>query len=79
MKAKANQELRQQIRESGFYAWQVAEKIGIHENTFFRILRKDLNDQERHLVIEALEQLSLESVTTADLRKCLTKKQNGGV
>jgi hypothetical protein len=62
MTVKANVDIRSRIKKSGFYAWQVAEKLGVHENTFFRMLRKELSEQKKCRVNEAIKELSGDSV-----------------
>jgi hypothetical protein len=44
---KPNSEIRKAIRTSGFCLWQVAHKLEVHENTFFRKLRKPLRLEEK--------------------------------
>jgi predicted XRE-type DNA-binding protein len=58
--ARANQEIRTRIKQSGFYAYEVAEKLQIHENTFHRVLRKELSDLDKLKVFNALVQLANE-------------------
>jgi hypothetical protein len=58
---KANKEIRATIIKERIYSWQVADKLGIHENTFFRRLRKELDNEEKQLVFEAIEQIKSES------------------
>lgn len=48
------------IRDSGFPQWRAAEKMGIHENTLCRMLRKELNEQDKKRIFQALEQLKKE-------------------
>jgi uncharacterized protein (DUF433 family) len=55
MQSKSNLDIRQRIRDSKIYAWQVAEHLGIHENTLFRMLRRDLTDLEKTQILAAIE------------------------
>jgi hypothetical protein len=59
-KIKPNTDIRNFIRVSGFCSWQVAEKLGFHENTLYRLLRKDLDQQEKNRIFQALEELKTE-------------------
>lgn len=55
---KPNTDIRNLIRVSGFCSWQVAEKLGgMHENSFYRLLRKELDEQDKARIYKALEQL----------------------
>lgn len=57
---KPNSEIRNLIRVSGICSWQVAEKLGIHENSLYRMLRKELDPDEKNKIYQALEQLKAE-------------------
>lgn len=57
---KNNTDIRNLIRVSGFYSYQVASKLSMHENSLYRMLRKDLNDQEKKRIFDALDQLKVE-------------------
>jgi transcriptional regulator of acetoin/glycerol metabolism len=50
-----NQDLRNLIRASNVRNWQVAEELGISDNTFYVLLRKKLNEEERTRIIVAIE------------------------
>lgn len=55
MKQKPNQEIRTLIKKSNVYAWEVAEQLNCHENSLFRILRRELNDSEKERILRAIE------------------------
>ena len=55
-----NNEVRRAIRVSGFYFWQVAEKLGMTDSSFSRKLRKELSEDEKQRVYDALEKLGKE-------------------
>jgi hypothetical protein len=59
-KMKPNSDIRNMIRVSGFCSWQVANKLGIHENSLYRMLRKDLDEKERTRIMQSLVQLKSE-------------------
>jgi hypothetical protein len=60
MRVKANQELRQKIKDSDYYTYEVASKLGCSENTLIRILRTELSDAEKQKILDALDQLTRE-------------------
>jgi hypothetical protein len=57
---KPNSEIRNLIRVSGIYSWQVAEKLGMHENSLYRMLRKELDSEEKNKIYQALDDLKAE-------------------
>jgi len=57
---KPNDDVRQVVKESGFYAYQVASKIGCHENTYHRMLRNELSVGEKQMIYVALDELKAE-------------------
>lgn len=61
---KPNTDIRKMIRQSGFCSWQVADKLGVHENTFYRWLRKELGEEDIKQIYQALEELETEKGLT---------------
>jgi transposase-like protein len=57
---KPNEDIRKLIKQSGFCSWQVADRLGVHENTFFRWLRKELSEEDKKRIYQALEELRAE-------------------
>ncbi|RDU34721.1 hypothetical protein DRW41_22105 [Neobacillus piezotolerans] len=60
MNTKPNQDIRDLIKKSDVYSWEVAEKLGIHENTMYRLLRKELDDAGKERFRQALKVLQEE-------------------
>ena len=50
-----NKAIRDAIKASGLRYWQVADRMGISENTFTRLLRHELNDADKARVLAVLE------------------------
>jgi hypothetical protein len=40
--------------------WLIAEKLGIHENSYYRLLRKDLTEVKKKEILKIIEALKLE-------------------
>lgn len=40
--------------------WAIAEKLGIHENTLYRWLRKELSSDEKHKILLAIKECQQE-------------------
>lgn len=51
-----NMDIRQAIKKSNLFVWQVAEKLGVHENTFYRTLRKELSSEEKQRIMTAISE-----------------------
>lgn len=54
---KRNNDIRNAISKARLTTWLVAEKLGIHENTLFRKLRKVLTDEERTKIMKVIKEL----------------------
>ena len=52
-----NADLREAIRESGVRQWELAEAVGIREETLSRKLRYELEPEEKEKLLRAVEQL----------------------
>jgi hypothetical protein len=50
-----NQDIRDLIRSCNVRNWQVAEALGVSDNTFYVMLRKDLNEEERKRILAAIK------------------------
>ncbi|SMQ60893.1 hypothetical protein SAMN05444673_0436 [Bacillus sp. OV166] len=37
--------------------WAVAEKLGIHENSFYRLLRNEISSEKKKEILEIIAQL----------------------
>lgn len=59
MRIKPNADIRQQIRDSGIYFYEIAEALGIHETTFYRKLRKELDEREKQSILTKVKELSI--------------------
>lgn len=51
---KANQALRKKLNENGITYWQLAEYIGVHENTIVRWMRTPLSQEHEQLIRYAM-------------------------
>lgn len=49
-----NKDLREEFRIADVRQWEVADAIGISEMTFVKWLRKELSDEKKKLVREAI-------------------------
>lgn len=51
-----NTQIRAAIAAAGLKQWHVAERLGITESKFSRMLRHELTEEQRQQVLEAIEQ-----------------------
>lgn len=52
-----NQDIRNEVKESGLKLWQIAEKLGINDGNFSRMLRKELSDEKKAEIRAIIEEL----------------------
>lgn len=55
--ALANQDIRAEIRKARIYNWEVAEALGIAEESFSRKLRREMPDKEKDKVRKAISKV----------------------
>lgn len=53
-----NQEIRQAALRKGVRMWQIAEALGVHENTFSRRLCSELPQEEQERILSIIDDLS---------------------
>lgn len=52
--AMCNEMIRQEMKNSGIYCWQVADALNIAESTFYRMMRHELPEKRRREVLAAI-------------------------
>ena len=55
-----NEDIKQTIKAAGLYQCQVARKMGIYEHDLQRMLRKELNEEQKTAVYKAIAELTKE-------------------
>lgn len=53
-----NQDIREALKNKNVYTWELAERIGVHETTLYRYLRKDLSSQEKQRYLELITEIA---------------------
>lgn len=61
IKGKANQDIRRAVIEAGLKLWQVADRLGISDNGFSRMLRKELTLEKKECIFAIIEELKTEN------------------
>lgn len=54
MKEKANQRIREALKEAGLRQWQLARIMGMGETTIVRYLREELPEEEQDKIIDLI-------------------------
>lgn len=57
---KANQEIRAAIAKAGIMYWQVADRYGITDGNFTRLLRKELPPEKKERIFAIIADLQAE-------------------
>ena len=55
---KTTRDIRIKAYEMGVYYWEIAKRLGIRPETFSRLLREELNEQQKEKVMKAIEEIS---------------------
>lgn len=50
-----NNEVRKRITDESLKYWEVSQAYGLHESNFSRLLRKELNKEQKEKVFAAIE------------------------
>lgn len=56
-----NKDIREEIKRAGLKLWQVAEKLGINDGNFSRLLRKELSAEKKAEIRAIIAELKKES------------------
>lgn len=49
-----NTDIREAIKKAGLRQWMIADKMGMSETTFCRILRKELSEEQKKEILEVV-------------------------
>ena len=52
-----NQDIRNEITKAGLKLWQIAEKLGINDGNFSRMLRKELSAEKKEKIRGIIKKL----------------------
>ena len=55
----ANKDIREAIYKRRLYHYEVAEQLGIREETFCRMLREELPQEKKNEILEAIKKIEL--------------------
>ena len=57
---EANCEIKRKAAGSGVCLWEIAEKLGMTDSNFSRMLRKELKPEKKHQILEIIERVENE-------------------
>lgn len=55
-----NQEIRETAKKKGVKFWQIADKLGMWESGFSRIMRYELSEDEKQKILDIINELAKE-------------------
>ncbi len=77
---RRNLDIRSVAKSAGVFLYEIAEKLGVSEPTFNRMLRKELDDPTKHKALAAIETIRREREieqqnisATAELFGCIER------
>lgn len=54
---KANKDIRRTLERENIYQWQVAEKLGMQDSNFSKLLRTEMTENKKRDVLLAIKQI----------------------
>lgn len=51
---KANQRIRNELKNNGFFLWQLSDLLGISESTLYVKIRRELPEEEQNRIIDLI-------------------------
>lgn len=54
---RSNQDIRKKLREYGIRQWQLAEHLGIYEESLSRMFRHELPREKKQIILDAIEEM----------------------
>jgi predicted DNA-binding transcriptional regulator AlpA len=55
-----NQDIRNQMKSSRIYYNEVSDRLGIHESSFYRLLRTNLTSEQKEQIFSVINDLKKE-------------------
>ena len=60
-KIMKNQDIRKEVKAAGLKLWQIAEKLGLNDGNFSRLLRHELSKEKKAEIRSIISELQKES------------------
>ena len=58
---KNNDNIRQAAKDNGVFLWQVAERYGVSEAHFCRVMRKQLTEEQEARIMDIIAEIHAEN------------------
>lgn len=58
--SQTNEEVRKKATEANVKLWQIADKLGINDGNFSRLLRKELPSDKKQKIMHIIDELAKE-------------------
>ena len=55
-----NPEIKKAAKDAGIRLWRIAEKLGINDSNFSRLLRHELSEKKKREILGIIEALEIE-------------------
>lgn len=55
---RANQDIRNAVKDKGFTLWELAEALGMNDGNLSRKLRRELSAEQKSVVYQTIEQMA---------------------
>lgn len=49
---KANVDIRNHLKESNIFIWEIAKELEMHESSLYRLLRTEMTDEQKQQIID---------------------------
>ena len=59
-----NTEIKAELKAANIPYWKIADKIGVHENTIVRRMRKELSEADKEQITKAIAEIKAEQKKT---------------
>jgi len=56
---RANKDIRRIAKEKGIYLWQIADRLGMYDSNFSKLLRKELPNDNRERIMQIINELEV--------------------
>lgn len=63
---KANTEIRVAAKKTGVYLYNIADRLGVSENTLTRLLRRELSVEKKTEILRLIAEIGAENSKPAD-------------
>lgn len=64
--SKANKDIRVAAKKAGVYLYNIADRLGVSENTLTRLLRRELNAEKKTEILRLIAEIGAETPKTSN-------------